>query len=123
LCFNEPHYEPLKYKLIHESPRSSLIKFLDFALLSVGSSFTVGYCGGGTDITSVSVMARFSQPQSPEHSSILLATLVIKHACEMVATPERAHKMVATTAFNHISADLPESRHNLVTGANCQILS
>ncbi len=40
--------ESLKSKLIHEGPWSSLIKFLDYALLSVGSTFTVGFCGGGT---------------------------------------------------------------------------
>ncbi len=33
---------PLKSKLIHEGPHSSLNQFVDYALLSVGSLFTVG---------------------------------------------------------------------------------
>ncbi len=34
--------QPLKSQLIREGPRSSLSRFLDYALLCTGSSFTVG---------------------------------------------------------------------------------
>ncbi|ROJ26384.1 hypothetical protein DPX16_12546 [Anabarilius grahami] len=34
--------QPLKSQLIREGPRSSLSRFLDYALLTVGSPFTVG---------------------------------------------------------------------------------
>ncbi len=40
--FCEGINQTLKSKLITEGPRSSLIEFMDYALLSVSSSFTVG---------------------------------------------------------------------------------
>ncbi len=40
--FCEGINQPLKSQLIREGPRSSLSQFLDYALLCVGSAFTVG---------------------------------------------------------------------------------
>ncbi|KAI2651130.1 Serine-rich 25 kDa antigen protein [Labeo rohita] len=44
----------------------------------------------------VMAAVRFSQPQAPGYSSLLIATPVCKPASEMAATPERAHVMAAT---------------------------
>lgn len=56
---------------------------MDYALLSVGSLFTVGVAEEERDTASVPVMvaAELSQPQSLGHSSILITTLVIQPAC------------------------------------------
>ncbi|KAL0160511.1 hypothetical protein M9458_044236 [Cirrhinus mrigala] len=95
--------QPLKSRLIREGPRSSLAAFLDFALLCVGSPFTV----------------TFSQPRTPGHSAIMIATPVLKPAHGMAAAPERAHVMAATaepvhkmatkTVLRHVTAATPES--------------
>ncbi len=73
---------PLKSKLRREGPRSSLSQFLDYALLSVGSSFTVGVVEEERDIASVPKMA---------------------------AIPERTHIMAATTTLRHVTAAIHES--------------
>ncbi len=49
--FCEGINQPLKSQLIREGPRSSLSQFLDYALLCVGSSFTVGVVEDERDIT------------------------------------------------------------------------
>ncbi len=60
------------------------------------------------DTASVPVMAagEFSQPQALGHSSMPIATPVIKPAREMVAGPVRAHIMAATTTLPHIKSRL-----------------
>ncbi len=115
--------QPLQSKLRREGPRSSLSQFMDYALLTVGSLFTVGVAEEECDITSVPVMGavRFSHSQAPGHSSLLIATPGIQPARKMAATPERAHimatiaepvrKMAATTTLRHVTAAIPESRH------------
>ncbi|ROL53270.1 hypothetical protein DPX16_20909 [Anabarilius grahami] len=74
--------EPLKDYLLTNGPRGSFVEFLDFALLTVGSSFTVG------------VM---------EDSDTMVNPV-------MAATPKNMHKM-ATATTSHAFADRPEQRH------------
>ncbi len=110
--------QPLKSKLRCEGPRSSLCQFLDYALLSVGSLFTVGVAEEERDIM-VMAAAKFSQPQAPGHSSILIATPVNQPAREILAAPEHARimaataepvlKMAASTTPRHVTAAIPES--------------
>ncbi|XP_051768916.1 translation initiation factor IF-2-like isoform X2 [Ctenopharyngodon idella] len=72
--------EPLKDYLLINGPRGSFVEFLDFALLTVGSLFTVG-------------VAEERDTSSPH---------------VMAASKESLHKMAATTSSHHVSADLPE---------------
>ncbi len=51
--FCEGINQPLKSQLIREGPRSSLSQFLDYALLCVGSSFTVGVTEEERDTTPI----------------------------------------------------------------------
>ncbi len=74
--------QPLRSQLRREGPRSSLSCFLDFALLTVGSLFTVGVADEDRDATSMTGMAY---------------------------SPERAHKMAATTTPRHVRAASHES--------------
>ncbi|ROL29780.1 hypothetical protein DPX16_0837 [Anabarilius grahami] len=74
--------EPLKDYLLTNGPRGSFVEFLDFALLTVGSRFTVGVV---------------------EDSDTMVNPV-------MAATPETTHKMVAATT-SHATADRPEQRH------------
>ncbi len=69
--------QPLRSHLRPKGPRSSLSCFLDFALLTVGSLFTVGVADEDRDTTSMT---------------------------EMVAAPERTHKMAVTTTGHVITA-------------------
>ncbi len=95
--------QPLKSKLICEGPRSSLSQFLDYALLCVGSSFTVGVAEVERDTALNCVIAA-----TPEHTH------------KMAAIAEPVHKMAATTttlcqviAVSHessqVTVDLRES--------------
>ncbi len=99
--------------LRREGPRSSLTQFMDYALLTVGSLFTVGVAEEELNTASMPVMvaAEFSQPQAPGHSSVLIATPVIQPAREMAATPERAHIMAATAEPVHRMAATTTPRH------------
>ncbi len=74
--------QPLRSQLRREGPRSSLSCFLDFALLTVGSLFTVGVADEDRDAASMT---------------------------EMAATAEPVHKMAATTTPRHVSAASHES--------------
>ncbi len=78
--FCEGINQPLKSQLIRECPRSSLSQFLDYALLTVGSAFTVGVAE-----------ERDTAPN-----------------CEITAALEHAHKMAATTTPRHISTTSKE---------------
>ncbi len=69
-------------RLRREGPRSSLCQFMDYALLCVGSPFTVGVAEEERETASVA---------------------------EMTDAPERTHKMVATSTHRHVSADLHEA--------------
>ncbi len=84
--------QPLRSQLRREGPQSSLSCFLDFALLTVGSLFTVGVADEDRDAASMTEMA-----DAPEH------------AHKMAATAEPVHKMVATTTHRHVSAASHES--------------
>ncbi len=85
--------QPLKSKLICEGPRSSLSQFLDYALLCVGSSFTVGVAEEERDTALNCVIAA-----TPEHTY------------KMVAIAEPVHKMAATTTTPcHVIAASHES--------------
>ncbi len=83
--FCEGINQPLKSQLIREGPRSSLSQFLDYALLTVGSAFTVGVAE-----------ERDTAPN-----------------CVITAALEHAHKMAATTtprsviAANHKPSQVP----------------
>ncbi len=79
--FCEGVNQPLKSKLIHEGPRLSLSQFMDFALMTVGSAFTVGVA---------------------EECDTALTRV-------MAAAPEHAHKMAATTASHYVTAANLES--------------
>ncbi len=58
----------LKSRLIREGPRSSLSQFMDYALLTVGSAFTVGVAEErDTALTRVMAVA-------PEHAHKMPAT-------------------------------------------------
>ncbi len=91
--FCEGVNQPLKSKLIHEGQHSSPSSFVDYALLTVGSLFTVLIAEEERDTASMPVMVapEFSQPQAPGHSSLLIATPVIQSAREKTAAPERVH--------------------------------
>ncbi|ROL49038.1 hypothetical protein DPX16_16653 [Anabarilius grahami] len=54
--------QPLQYELRREGPRSSLSCFWDFALLTVGSLFTVGVADEVRDIAFRPVMAATAEP-------------------------------------------------------------
>ncbi len=70
-------------KLRREGPRSSLCQFMDYALLCVGSPFTVGVADEERDTASMT---------------------------EMVVASEHTHKMVATIT-GHVVTAIHESSH------------
>ncbi len=78
--FCEGINQPLKSRLIREGPRSSLSQFMDYALLTVGSAFTVGV---------------------DEERDTAPVT-------EMADAPECTHKMADTTTHRHFSVDVKE---------------
>ncbi len=81
--FGEGINQPLKSRLTLEGPLSSLSDFMDYALLTVGSAFTVGVA---------------------EERDTALKCAITEHAHKMVATAELIHKMAATTTPRHVSA-------------------
>ncbi len=91
--------QPLQSKLRREGPRSSLSCFLDFALLTVGSLFTVGVAEEERDTASMTEMVA-----APERTH------------KMAATAEPDCKMVDTTVPRHVTAANPESGQD--TGHN-----
>lgn len=68
----------LKSRLIFEGPRLSLSQFMDYALLMVGSTFTVGV----------------AEAHNPTHTHVMAAAL------------EHNHKMADTTAPFQVTTDL-----------------
>ncbi len=75
--------QPLKGKIIQDGPRLSLSHFLDYALWTVGSAFTVGVAE-----------ERDTAPN-----------------CEITAALEHAHKMAATTTPCSVIAATHKSSH------------
>ncbi|KAI2650844.1 CD209 antigen [Labeo rohita] len=109
--------EPLKARLRREGPRSSLAAFLDYALLCVGSFFTVGVA---EEKHNISVMPA-AQPArgmaaASEHAHAMAATAepvrrmaaALMRAHKMAATVEPVHKMAAKTELRHVTAATPE---------------
>ncbi len=88
--------QPLQSKLRREGPRSSLAHFMDYALLTVGSLFTVGFAEDERDTASVTEMA-----DAPEGT----------HKMAVTTTHESRQVTVDCYESSHVSADLPESRH------------
>ncbi|KAL0148308.1 hypothetical protein M9458_056370 [Cirrhinus mrigala] len=99
--------QPLCSQLRREGPRSSQAHFMDFALLTVCSSFTVGVADEERDIAvtppvqPACVMAATADPvrkmaAAPEHAHV------------MAAAPERAHVMAANTELRHVTAATSE---------------
>ncbi|KAI2655611.1 hypothetical protein H4Q32_018036 [Labeo rohita] len=126
--------QPLSTVIRHEGPRSSFAQILDYALLIVGSLFTVGVAEEERNIATMPVMAAatLSQPGTPGLSSIMIATPVLKPASEMVAAPERAHvmmttaehvhKMAAKTVLHQVRAVIPEpGKVNAVVPVSSQV--
>ncbi|KAL0162338.1 hypothetical protein M9458_041734 [Cirrhinus mrigala] len=112
-------------KLRHEGPRSSLATFMDFALLCVGSPFTVGgaeeECGNAEMADTHPKMAAaaervHSMAATTESAYKMAATAVPvrKMAAapvrvhKMAATAEPVHKMAAKTGLCHVTAAIPE---------------
>ncbi|XP_051739084.1 uncharacterized protein LOC127506546 [Ctenopharyngodon idella] len=93
--FCEGINQPLKEQLIREGPRSSLSLFLDYALLTVGSPFTVGVVEK-CDTSSIHVMAA-----APDDAHKMAATII--------TTPSQV--TVDLREPSHVSSDLPEQRH------------
>ncbi len=89
---------PLKSKLRRKGPRSSLSQFLDYALLSVGSSFTVGVAEEERDMSAI-----------PERTHIMAATTTL---CHVTAAIHESNQVTDNLhESHHVSADLPESHH------------
>ncbi len=96
--------KPLQSQLRREGPRSSLAQFMDYALLTVGSAFTVGV----------------AEERDTARTCVIAAAL--EHAHKMAASAEPVHKMAATTTPHHVIAashepsqftvDLHESSHS-----------
>ncbi len=78
--------QPLKSKVIHKGPRSSLSNFLDYVLWTVGSAFTVGV----------------AEERDTALTSMIAAAL--EHTHKMAVTVEPVHKMLATTTPRHVIA-------------------
>ncbi len=89
--FCEGINQPLKSQLTLEGPRSSLSDFMDYALLTVGSAFTVGV--------------------AEEHDTVLtrVMTATPEHDHKMAVTVESVHKMAATTTPSQATVDHRES--------------
>ncbi|KAL0185497.1 hypothetical protein M9458_021194 [Cirrhinus mrigala] len=84
--------EPLKARLRREGPRSSLATFMDFALLCVGSPFTVGVAEEERD----NAVMPAAHPSAP-----IMAALPD-------AVPESSHITAAVTAkSSHVAAEVP----------------
>ncbi len=102
--FCEGINQPLKSRLTLEGPCSSLSDFIDYALLTVGSAFTVGVAEE-RDTTLTCVIAS-----------------ALEHTHKMAASAEPVHKMAATTTSRHVIAashepsqftvDLHETSHS-----------
>ncbi|ROL50212.1 hypothetical protein DPX16_19016 [Anabarilius grahami] len=127
--------QPLQNKLRREGPRSSLSSFMDYALMTVGSLFTVGVAEE-CDASSGRVMAA-----APDDIHKMAATIITtpsqvstdlhepsqvtadrpepRHVsadrpepCHVSADrPEPCHVSADRSEPRHVSADLPESRH------------
>ncbi len=96
--------QPLKSKLRREGPFSSLAHFMDYALLTVGSLFTVGFAEDERDTASATEMG-----DAPEVTHKMAVTTTHHH----VSADRHESSQVTVDCYesSHVSADLPESRH------------
>ncbi len=88
--FCEGVNQPLKSMIIHKGPRLSLSQFLDYALMTVGSAFTVGVA------------------EERDTALARVMTVAPEHAHKMAATAEIDRKMADTTASCSVTAANPE---------------
>ncbi|KAL0150125.1 hypothetical protein M9458_054552 [Cirrhinus mrigala] len=102
--------QPLRARLRREGPRSSLEAFLNFALLCVGSAYTVGVAQRELDNT-VMAPARPTRRLvvTPDHDATNKFSAWI--AREMAAVAERARAMATTAVPVHKMAAAPERDH------------
>ncbi|KAL0202092.1 hypothetical protein M9458_000110, partial [Cirrhinus mrigala] len=99
--------EPLKARLRREGQRSSLAAFMDFALMCVGSSFTVGVAEEQRDITVTPAAQPARQmAAAPVRAHKMAATAEPVHKMAATAVPVR--KMAAKTELRHVTAATPE---------------
>ncbi|XP_058652289.1 uncharacterized protein LOC131552482 isoform X1 [Onychostoma macrolepis] len=84
--------QPLQSEFRREGPRSSLARFIDYALLTDGSLFTVGVAEGERNTASMAEIA-----------------VALEHAHKMAATAEPVHKVAATTTLRHVTTASHES--------------
>ncbi len=116
--------QPLRSELRREGPRSSLAQFMDYALLTVGSLFTVGIAEEECDTVSMTEMADVlervckmaattppSQVTADLRESIQVTADLRESSQVTVDRPESSKVTVDHHELSHISADLPESRH------------
>ncbi|ROL08914.1 Tripartite motif-containing protein 16 [Anabarilius grahami] len=96
--------EPLKGYLNVNGPRGTFREFLDFALLTVGSRFTVGVVGKH-DTAVNHVMAT-----APVDPNKMAATITTSHHVS-ADRPEQHHASADRPEQRHASADRPEQRH------------
>ncbi|ROL53745.1 hypothetical protein DPX16_2466 [Anabarilius grahami] len=96
--------EPLKGYLNVNGPRGTFREFLDFALLTIGSRFTVGVVGKH-DTAVNHVMAA-----APVDPNKMAATITTSHHVS-ADRPEQRHASAGRPEQRHSSADRPEQRH------------
>ncbi len=82
--------QPLKSQLIREGPRSSLSQFMYYALLTVGSAFTVGVAE-----------ERYTAPNC-------VITVALEHAHKMAATTTPRSVITANHKPSQVPADVKE---------------
>ncbi|KAL0190474.1 hypothetical protein M9458_013172, partial [Cirrhinus mrigala] len=101
---------------------------MDYALLCVGSSFTVGVADEERDIPAMPAAQPVRKMAAvPEHSHARAAKAVPVHkmaatqvrahimaataapVCKMPAAPVHVYKMAAITELRHVTAAIPES--------------
>ncbi|KAL0149560.1 hypothetical protein M9458_055087 [Cirrhinus mrigala] len=100
--------QPLRARLRREGPRSSLAEFMDFALLCVGSPFTVGVTEEERDATEpLTAWIACEMAAVSEHARAMASTA--NCAALMAATAEPVHKMAVKIELHHVTAAIPES--------------
>ncbi len=83
--------QPLRSRLRREGPRSSLAQFLDYALLTVGSTFTVGVA------------------EERDTAPNCVNTTTLEHAHKMAATTTPCSIIAASHNPSQVTADVKES--------------
>ncbi|KAL0153365.1 hypothetical protein M9458_051329 [Cirrhinus mrigala] len=115
--FSDGVNQPLRARLRREGPRTSLAAFMDFALLCVGSPFTVGVAEEERDnAVMAAAHPACKMAAAPERVHTMAATTesvykmaaAPERAYKMAATEEAVHKMAARTELRHVTAAIPE---------------